>query len=311
MRRLLLALIMAWAGLAAHAMAAEPVFPQGLRVGLTPPGDARLSSRFSGFEDTDRKVAITILDLPGRAYADLEAAAFGKDLRGLEDMKRQSFPFESGIGILVSGRLRANGDTVYKWLLLATAVGGPEKDLTALVTATVPEAARSVYSDAAIRQALASVTFRPTPIGEQLALLPFELDDLAGFRVLRVLADGAVILTDGPTDNLNAQPYVIVSVVRGGPAGAQERGRFARDLIDSAPMRDLRIQSAEAMRLSGGPGHEIRATAKNSEDKALSLVQWLRFGSSGFIRVVAVGGTDAWDALFPRFRAVRDGIAPK
>jgi len=34
----------------------------------------------------------------------------------------------------------------------------------------------------------------------------------------------------------------------------------------------------------------------------------VRFGSGGFLRIVGVGRKDDWDALFPRFRAVRDGI---
>ena len=38
------------------------------------------------------------------------------------------------------------------------------------------------------------------------------------------------------------------------------------------------------------------------------VAQWLRFGGGGFLRVVGVGRKDDWDALFTRFRAVRDGI---
>ena len=40
----------------------------------------------------------------------------------------------------------------------------------------------------------------------------------------------------------------------------------------------------------------------------VALVQWLRFGGSGFLRIIGVGAKDDWDALFTRFRAVRDGI---
>ena len=86
-----------------------------------------------------------------------------------------------------------------------------------LINVEVPESARAVYSDAVIRQALASVTFRPMPIQEQLGLLPFKLGQLAGFRVMQVLAQGGVILTEGPTDDLSKQPYVIVSVGQGSP----------------------------------------------------------------------------------------------
>ena len=57
-----------WGGLASlTAAGAKPVFPPGLRIGLEAPGDLKPSTHFPGFEDVDRKVAITILDLPARA----------------------------------------------------------------------------------------------------------------------------------------------------------------------------------------------------------------------------------------------------
>jgi hypothetical protein len=41
------------------------------------------------------------------------------------------------------------------------------------------------------------------------------------------------------------------------------------------------------------------------------LVQWIRFGSTGFMRIIGVSSKDDWDRMFPRFRAVRDGLAPR
>ena len=222
------------------------------------------------------------------------------------DVKRENFSFRSGIGLLVTGRAQINDVTLHKWILLATAAA--DKDLTALINVEVPEAALAVYSDAVVRKALASVTFRPTPIQEQLGMLPFKLDELAGFRVMKVLAAGGVILTDGPSDDISKQPYMIVSIGRGSPEQPDDRARFARDLLATAPLRDLTVQSAEAMRIGGLPGYEIRAQAKGLNGEPVMLVQWLRFSGGGFLRVVGVGRKDDWDALFTRFRAVRDGI---
>ena len=86
---------MLWAALAVFspAFGAEPVFPPGLRIGLEPPGDLKPSTHFPGFEDIDRKVAVTILDLPASAYAELERAAKAKNQRGLTDVKRENFSF--------------------------------------------------------------------------------------------------------------------------------------------------------------------------------------------------------------------------
>jgi len=309
LRILLVPLLAAWVGLASlTAAGAEPVFPLGLRIGLEPAGDLKLSARFPGFEDADRKVAITILDLPARAYDELERSAFAPNQPGLSDLKRESFPFAGGVGFLISGSVRQNGVTLHRWFLLASGAGSNVQDLSMLINVEVPEAALSVYSDAVIRKTLASVTLRPAPIQEQLGLLPFKLNELAGFRVTQAVPGGGVILTDGPSDDISKQPYIIVSIGRGAPDERDERGNFARDLLASAPLRELSVTLAEPMRLAGLPGFEIRAQAVGPDGVPVSLVQWVRFGSGGFLRVVGVGRKEDWDTLFTRFRAVRDGI---
>ena len=303
------AMLAIWAELAVLSFTAmaDPVFPPGMRVGLELPPGLTPSKQFPGFEDADRKVAVTILDLPPQAYEELERAGFGKMQPGLTDMKRESFPFESGIGFLFSGQTRENGVTLYKWFLLATAAGGAGQ-LAMLINVQVPEAAHAVYSDEVIRKALKSVTFRPTPLQEQLSLMPFKINEMAGFRVMQVMPAGGVILTEGPTDDINKQPYMIVSIGGGVPSEASERGKFAREMLSSAPLRELTVTLAEPMRIGGLQGYEVRAQAKGLDGAPVILVQWVRFGSGGFLRVIGVTRPDNWDTLFTRFRAVRDGI---
>ncbi|HXZ46698.1 MAG TPA: hypothetical protein VEH02_08215 [Pseudolabrys sp.] len=311
--RMFVYLFAAWTGLLglSGAAAAELVFPPGLRIGLEPAGDLKLSHRFPGFEDSDRNVVVAILDLPSSAYHELETAAFNNNQRDLANVKRESFPFGSGIGFLISGTAQQNGMTLHRWSLLSQAIGGTVQNLTALINVEVPESARSVYSDEVIRKMLASVTFRPAPIQEQLSLLPFKLGDLAGFRVMQVLPTGSVILTEDATDRSGAQPFMIVSLERGGPAEVGDRPTFARDLLASAPVRDLTLQSAESMRINGLPGYEIRAQGKDPAGASVSLVQWLRFGGGGFLRVIGVSPTEKWSEAFSRFRALRDGITTR
>lgn len=309
-RRVFVSLLAALAGLVSTLpiARAEPVFPPGLRIGLEPAGDLKLSTRFPGFEDSERKVVVVILDLPASAYRELETAAFDTTQNNLQQLKRESFPFGSGIGFLISGTTQQNDVTVHRWSLLAMAVGESVPNLTTLVNVEVPETALSVYSDAVVRKLLASVTFRPAPIAEQLGLLPFKLGDLSGFQVAQVSPAGSVILADGPSGNNERQPFMIVSIERGGPAETADRGQFARNLLASAPVRDLAMQSAEAMRIGGAPGHEIRANGKGPAGDPVSLVQWLRFGSGAFLRVTGVSPAEKWDQSFTRFRTVRDGI---
>ena len=310
-RRWFVYLLAVWAGLASSfpVAVAEPIFPPGLRIGLDPPGDLKLSTRFPGFEDSERKVVIMILDLPASAYRELEVAAFNRVQDQLQQVKRESFPFGSGIGFLISGIARQNDVTLHRWSLLAMGIGESVPNLTMLVNVEVPESALPVYSDEVIRKVLASVTFRPAPVQEQLGMLPFKLGDLSGFQVMQVLPTGTVILADSPSDKNERQPFMIVSIDRGGPAEAGDRGVFARNLLTNAPVRDLNMQSAEPMRISGAPGHEIRASGKGPAGDPVSVVQWLRFGTGAFLRVIGVSPAEKWDESFGRFRMVRDGIA--
>lgn len=311
LRRLMMLVTAAAIGFAAVPASAEVSYPPGLRIGLEPAAGLALSKRFPGFEDDQNRVAIAILDLPARAYEDLEKSAFGPQQQGLTDVKRESFPFGSGIGFLVTAKAEENGVKLTKWFLLGTAVAGPVGDLAMLINVQVPDAARGVYTDEVVRKMLASVTFRAAPIAEQLNLLPFKIGDLAGFRVMQVLPQGGAILIDGPVDDMARSTYIIVSVGKGAPETADERGRFAQEILANAPLRNLSVTSGEAMRIGGGQGYEIRGKAQGLQGEPVNLVQWIRFGSGGFLRVIGVGPAQGWDDMFNRLRAVRDGVEPR
>ena len=62
------------------------------------------------------------------------------------------------------------------------------------------------------------------------------------------------------------------------------------------------------MRINNAAGHEIRAEGKDPAGQPVSMVQWLRFGSGGYLRIVGAGPTNEWDQMFSRFRTVRDAI---
>lgn len=310
-RRLIFCLLAVCAGvlLPAYTASAEPVFPPGLRIGLEPPGDMSLSTRFAGFEDVAAKAGITILDLPARAYQDIERSAFAQNQQGLTGIKRESFPFASGIGILISGTAQENGAAVRKWFLIATATGSRVENLAALVSAQAPAQAGAKYSEAVIRKALASVTFRPAPIAERLGMLPYQIADMAGFRVMEVTPSGVVVLVDGEGSDISRQTYMLISIGGNAPTGADERARFARTMLDGAPLANMQVTFADQMRITGVPGFEVRAQATGPRGDPISLVQWLRFSGTGYLRVAGVTARGQWDAMFPRFRAVRDGIS--
>lgn len=306
------------AALAVVAIGATPVraaavFPPAIRIGLEPPPGMTVSTHFAGFEDAGGKTTIKILDLPLSMYDQLEKTLFAETSAGagVTVDKRESFPFQDGIGFLITFHVVKDGTTTRKWVMLASSMSPAVPNLTALIEVEVPQAAAATYTDAVVRAALASVTFRPPPIDEQMKMLPFKLDALAGFRVMQVMPNGVAILTDGPTNDLTRQPYMIVAVGASAPVEPGDRENFSRRLLASAPLRDLRVTSSEAMRINNLPGYEIRAQAVGVRNDPLTLVQWVRFGSGGFLRVIGVSAKSDWDKLFPRFREVRDGIGQR
>jgi len=295
----------------AATAAAQPAFPTGSPIGLEPAGDLKLTNRFPGFEDPDRKTVVSMLDLPAARYEEVLNSAFAGSPPGLRNVTRESFAYRSGIGYLLTADATEEGAEWRRFYLIAVPFGVPaDAQFVAFVKVSVAQESRDVYSDEAVRRMLASVTFRDVPIEEQLGQLPYQLSELSGFRVARA-AGGAVFLIDGAGSDMNRQPYMVVSVGSGATANAEDRARAARNLLAAAPLRDITIQNAEQMRLSNSPAYEIRAQAQNAAGAAVSLVQWVRFGSGGFMQIVGVGPRTDWESLFPRFRAVRDGIGPR
>lgn len=298
-------------GLAADA--AEPVFPPGSRIGLVPPVGMIVSQLFQGFEDREKNASVIFVELSSEAYPEIEKSFAVETLKaqGIDVQAREEFPLKDGHGFLVIAHLAAAGTPTRKWVLVAT-----EHDLTAVISVQVPDAAQDTYPDAALRASLATFTTRAAvPVQEQLDLLPFSLKDIAGFRIVRAAASGAALLTDGPKDTieLEDQPLLLITFLPGAGDQVSDRDSMARRAISGTPgVKEMRIVRSEAMRIAGQPGHEIVVDAKEAKTETeLRVVQWLRFGPGGSLRVLGVVRKDQWDQVFPRFRAVRDAIEPK
>jgi hypothetical protein len=296
----------------APARAAEAVYPAGSRIGLAPPPGLSQSRNFFGFEDVDNNVAIILVALPAEAYAELDKTIDAESLKrqGLTLETREAMPLSSDKGFLVVGHHEEKGG-LRKWFLVS---GWPT--LTTLVTVQVPDAARERYPDAVIRAALATLVVRTSvPVEEQLGMVPFKVGELAGFRVAGVIPGRAVMLGDGPASPAgpppaSMEPQILVAIAPGGPAQSSERDTFARDLFAaSANFKEVRIESAEPLRIGGQAGHQILAKGRDlSGSSMITMVQWLRFGSGAYMQMVGIARNESWKDAYPRFRSVRDGI---
>jgi hypothetical protein len=292
------------------ANAADVRFPPGSRVGLAPPPGFSASETFRGFDDKQNNAAILILEMPAQAYSDVSKAMTPEGLKkqGVIVEKKENITLKNGKAVFIIGRQEAGGDKLRKWILIAEA-----PDLTAVVTALVPETANKIYPDAALREALTSLDIRGSvPMTEQVSLLPFKLDDLANMRAFRV-EPNTIFLTDGPKDSVDAveQPLLVVSAAPGGPTENVQREVFARNLFAGIPgFKDMQVVSSDVIRLSGVQTYQLMAEGKDARTGAdVKLVQWLRFGNGAFVRFLGIARNDTWSDAFPRFRTVRDSLA--
>jgi hypothetical protein len=299
--------------LAAPAFAADPVFPLNSRVGLVPPAGFTASKRFQGFENAQISAAIILSELPGDAYGELVKGFTNEALkaRGMTVEVREPVTLKDGKGFFVSGPQESGGIKRHEAVMIANAGG-----ITSVVSFQMVDTARTALTDAVIRDTFKSVAIRKdVPEAERIAVLPYKLGNTAGFRIIRSSLDGTVIMTDGPLDQVAAaeQPFVLITVSSGDVPQPDDRDKFARRLFAGAPgMKDVKITRAETLRLGTSPGHEIVAEAKDISGVAdVNAVQWIKFGPSGQLQMFGIFRKANWNEVFPKLRAIRDGIEPR
>jgi len=313
-------LALAVLALALPARADDAVFPLGSRVGLVPPSGMVASDTFDGFADPGKDAAILIAVLPAAAFSQIEKTLDTDVLKkqGVSLEKREPIKLSIGKGILLTARQAADKARYRKWLLVAET-----SDVTALITVQVPEQ-DSTYSDRIIRAALATLSVRPrVPDAEQLNLLPFSIGNLAGFHVDGALRGRAVMLGDALEESAkdtakaaseeSPRAHMLIAAVPGGPADLDDHGNFARlSFNEIGGIKNVRITVSEPLRIGGQSGYQMMAEAKDARTGTdVMVVQWLRFGSGGFLQMVGIAPADSWTGTLARLRAVRDSVELK
>ena len=294
--------------LTAAALAADVVYPPGSRIGLVPMQGLVAMKNGGGFEDPSNDLVVTFREMPPSAFDAVEAAM--KDRKQLPAVMENAQSFDTAAGKAYLSR--AGGPN-----------SGPKNNRVAIlvsdgkvacyIAVDVPEGAAKQHSDQAIREMLASTTFRTEiPAAEQLTLLPFKIEELAGFKKVRTLVPGqAVLLFETDEEGaLSGEPYVLISIARVTAERPEDRSRLAEQMASGIPgLREGRITGSEPMRIGGTAGYELRVEGTSLKgDKPVSAVQWLRFGGGATMRIVAGSTREQWPEMFTRFRAVRDGI---
>jgi hypothetical protein len=292
------------------ALAAEQVFPPGARVGLTPLVGLVPAKGFTGFMTEDSTVKVLVAELPAAAFGEV-ANTFKTNPAIANGAKPESIETGAGTAYYTTETAK-NASGVfrhYSMILSGSTFSG-------YVEVQVPENATKIYSDDAVRQMFASAVIRKeVPVDEQLALMPFKVSALGDFKNVRALgATGALLLADGDeAAGFEVAPFMVIGLMAATPTQPDDRARFAEQAARAIPgMHTGRITMSEPVRIDGMAGYETRIDATSGrDDTPVTLVQWLRFGNGGSMRIIGSAPRDQWEKAFPRFRAVRDGIEPR
>jgi hypothetical protein len=291
------------------AYGADPVYPPGIRVGMTPLVGLAPSKTFTGFETEDHSVKVLMTELPAAAFAEVETA-FQSNQTGAA--KPESLETAAGKAYYTVESAKNGATNVRRYSMILS--GG---SFTGYVAAQIPENVSKIYTDDAMRQMFASAAIRKeVPIEEQLGLLPFKVSELGSFKSVHTLAPGAaILLSDNDDDSgIDKTAFMVIGSIASAPAQPEDRGRFAEQAAATIPgLRDAKVTMSEPLRIEGTPGYETRIDAVSGKaNTPVTVVQWLRFGSSNSVlRIIASAPRDEWPKAFPRFRAVRDGIEPR
>jgi hypothetical protein len=297
-------------GMTSSALAADPVFAPGARVGMTPLVGLNKAKTFPGFETEDGGVKVLIADLPAEAYGEV-ANAFKANPGGTGGIKPESIETAAGLAYFTVESAKDAAGNVKRYSMIL-----PGPSFSGYVAVQVPENASKIYTDDAVRQMFKTAVLRnEVPVEEQLGLMPFKISELSSFKNVRTLAPGAaLILSDGDEKSgFELAPFMIIGLIGSTPATPDDRGRFAQQIAATIPgVREGKITMSEPVRIDGQPGYETRIDAVSGKDNTpVTLVQWLRFGSQTSMRIIGSTPRDNWAKAFPRFRAVRDGIQPR
>jgi hypothetical protein len=293
------------------ALADDPIYATGARIGLVPLVGLSASKKFPGFETADHRVKVIVAELPAAAFRDVENVA-KSDTASAQGIKPEGLETASGQGYYIVEQAKDGANNVRRYSMVVS--GGT---FSGYIAMQVPEDVEKIYSDDAVRKMFATVVLRKeVPVQEQLGLLPFNITDLSGFKTVHTLAPGVAILiadSDQQSD-IDSKAFMIIGMMGSAPERPEDRGRFARDTAATIPnLRDAKITVSEPIRINGSAGYETRIDATNTKSNApVTVIQWLVFGGgTSAMRLIGSTPRDEWSAAFPRFRAVRDGIKPR
>jgi hypothetical protein len=289
---------------------AAPVFPPGSRIGLVPADDMEFSWRSGLFENPSKYASVRMAEMRPEDYPIIERSIMNPDEAVFRVIFRERTTIGGYPAVLATVNQRSRGGFLLrKWLLAVR-----EPTLTMYIVVQSIESPEG-YTDAAIRRMLNSVVSRPiVPIEAEMAVLPFQIGDRAGFRPVRMDVH-QLVMTEGLSDDLHLfeQPVMTASFVSMRPPNSAETQDFAVKLLRADPgLKGVAIEQTQPFQPRGRARHEIVARAKDAASgKPLIVLQTLEFDLNGILRIKSVTRPGDRETHLPRFRTLANGIEMK
>lgn len=280
---------------------AGPIFPDDRAVGLEPPPGMIALHAVGVFADPQNRASIMLEELPPEQTAAAEER-FAKGMIGQHAARlgtAEPLAVTGAEARLRRGHLgRAN-----VWLVL---LSRPEQ--IAFVTAIVQPGA---YPDDAIETALRSIVFRaPKTIEALIEALDFRIGDMAGFRPVATSGASHLLLTEGPLDVVrdHSQPIVKITL-RGERPLSDERSALARRLFgryeDLDEIRTASVSTEGDILFADGTALDPIS------GRSIAVMQAIRFGADGNIRILGMIPSTEGDRFADRFRRLARSVEPK
>ena len=132
-------------GIGCPAFAADPVFPPGMRVGLTPLVGLSRAKTFVGFETEDQGVKVLVTELPAEAYGEV-MNAFKANPAGAGGVKPESIETSAGLAYYTAESAKDGPTNVRRYSMIL-----PGGTFSGYIAVQVPENAGKIYTDEAVR----------------------------------------------------------------------------------------------------------------------------------------------------------------
>jgi hypothetical protein len=286
------------------------------RIAMDLPENFVPADRFSGFIDAKTGASFLIMEMPAIAFEELKAIGEKTEAlaqKGVMETTKKDLPDRSGEYVYVTGRQHTAAGNYGKFIMVMR-----ESDLTAMITANIPQQALDSNSItlAQIERALASATVKADAIkGEDL----FSLSYLGPFKeTITVLGNSKAYSLTGKlpepgAPRSNVDPILVVS------PSADKRPIPNVQAAAQASFRSIGGLSAHQTKgeknvvIAGLKGYEIFGEGKDGRTGEQTGLYVLLLTVEGGGYYVIAGSAAAGDmpTYLPEFQKIALGFTPK